>query len=216
MKCAKWFGLAVVVLGLALAGQASSLALVGQASSLALVGQASSLQWVFYSQNDPAWACNQLGTCKDTTIGKCGKKKPFGCAVTAAAMLLKATGANADPAALNSWLTQHNGYSGGCNIKWFKLTEFPGGNLRWERNGSLTTPKALKSLLDQGRLMIARSRRFQQHWVVIRGYYGKGERWSDFWYWDPWDTVAIERRLGDGWVFGGATIIIFKLKYSAG
>jgi hypothetical protein len=193
MRYVKWIGLAVVVLGLTVAEQASS------------------LQWVFYSQNDPAWACNQLGTCKNTTIGKCNNTVPAGCAVTAAAMLLKAKGANANPATLNSWLTQNKGYSGGCLIIWSKVADFDGpGGLIWVGTGSLTTPKALKSLLDQGRLVIARSYRFKEHWVVIRGYYGKGEKWPDFWYWDPWDTVATERKLGDGWVGAGAATRIYR------
>lgn len=167
--------------------------------------------WTFYSQNDSQWSCNQLGTCSRTTIGRCENNTPAGCAVTAAAMLLRSVGAGVNPGTLNSWLINNYGYSRGCDIIWSKVADYDGpGCLAWEGTGSLTTPQTLKSLLDQGRLIIARSQRFPQHWVVIRGYDGQGSQWSDFWYWDPWDNTATTRRLGDGWVGQGASIRIYR------
>jgi len=165
------------------------------------------LQWVFYSQRDPKWASDPLGTCR-TTIGD------KGCALTSAAMLLRAAGAtDVTPKTLNRWLTENQGYLKGCEIIWKRVADYDGAQgLEWVGTGSLTTPENLKRMLDQGMLVIAFSRRFKQHWVVIRGYEGKGNQWSDFWYWDPYDLTPVKRKVGDGWVRSGAAIRIFKIK----
>jgi len=165
------------------------------------------LQWVFYSQRDAKWINDQLGTCR-TTIGKAG------CALTSAAMLLRAAGVtDVTPKTLNRWLTNHQGYLRGCEIIWERVADYDGAKgLEWVGTGSLTTPQDLKKMLDEGMLLIAFSRRFAQHWVVIRGYEGAGNQWSDFWYWDPYDLTPVRRKIGDGWVKGGAAIRIYCLK----
>ncbi|GMV43737.1 MAG: hypothetical protein AMXMBFR64_54530 [Myxococcales bacterium] len=164
----------------------------------------------FFSQNNTSWACNGLGTCSNTTIGTCGTKTPAGCAITAAAMALKARGASVNPGTLNTYLKNNGGYASGCSVYWAKVADFDGsGGLKWKGTGSLTTVSALKSLLDAGSLVVAKSNRFTNHWVVVSGYGSTGTSWSHFTYLDPWDTTATTRKLGDGWVGSGAVTRIY-------
>jgi len=174
------------------------------------------LDWVFYSQRNPDWSGEPLGSCT-TTIGQ------QGCALTSAAMLLRALGINVNPKMLNDWLKKNRGYVNGCDISWTKVAQYDNLNLKqdWIKGptrGSLTSPKDLKNLLDQGKLIIASSKRFSPtpHWVLIRGYESSGENWSDFLYWDPFDTTVEQatRRLGDGNVGQGSKAWVFQISYS--
>lgn len=167
----------------------------------------------FFSQNSSSWTCNQLGTCSATTMGICSGNSAAGCAVTSVAMLLKKKGASVTPGTLNTWLKNNGGYQSGCLIYWATAANFDGtGGLLWVGTGSLTTTSALKGDLDAGRLIISRSDRFgvDSHFVVISGYNNAGTVWSDFTYWDPWDTTATIRKVGDGWVKSGKVTRIFK------
>ena len=73
---------------------------------------ATSHGWTEYKQCDSRWANEQLGTCGGTTICSAG------CAMTSVAMIIATKGGSYNPSKLNSWLKQHGGYSGGCNINW--------------------------------------------------------------------------------------------------
>lgn len=78
----------------------------------------------FYSQLDPNWSAQQLGSCA-LTIGS------DGCALTCVAMLLaweSGSGANPDPGVLNTWLSRPDiaGYSGGCYILWSVAANYDG------------------------------------------------------------------------------------------
>jgi len=167
----------------------------------------------FFSQNDPKWTCAKLGTCYKTTMGTCTGDTPAGCAVAAAAMVLKSKGAAIDPGVLNTWLKNNGGYSGGCLIVWSKVADYDGpGGLVWKTTGSLASPADLKSKLDAGYRIIAKSKRFSSgHWVAVSGYTGTGTAWSHFTYWDPWDKTPITRKIGDnGWVVAGAATRLYK------
>lgn len=59
-----------------------------------------------YSQRDPRWASDKLGT-SATTIGG------YGCLMTCAASVLTDAGTVMDPAALNVWLKVNGGYTSG-------------------------------------------------------------------------------------------------------
>jgi len=64
-----------------------------------------------YSQNDPAWKNNWLGT-SNVTIGQ------QGCLITCVAMVERYYGHDYTPATLNAYLTTHNGYANG-NLLWW-------------------------------------------------------------------------------------------------
>ena len=76
--------------------------------------QPSALQVEPYSQNDPRWKNNKLGT-SDTTIGW------NGCLITCHAMIAKYFGKDTDPARFNTWLTANNGYWKGNLYVWNSL-----------------------------------------------------------------------------------------------
>ncbi len=164
----------------------------------------------FFSQNG-SWKCDQLGTCAGTTIGDCGSKTPGGCLMTCVAMGLKSRGADVSPANLNKWLRDNSGFQNGCLINCSTAATYDGtGGLTWVGTGTLKTPADLKKVCDEAKYVIARSSRFSNHWGAIRGYRNDGSRWSDFLYWDPWDTTPTTRQLGDGWIGAGAETRIFK------
>ena len=65
-----------------------------------------------FSQRDPRWAGDPLGTAGGQTIGTAG------CLITAVASGLCDLGAATNPAMLNAWLSQHGGYSNGNLFVW--------------------------------------------------------------------------------------------------
>jgi GH25 family lysozyme M1 (1,4-beta-N-acetylmuramidase) len=67
-----------------------------------------------FSQNDPRWKNNRLGT-SSTTIGW------NGCLITCHAMIAKYFGKDTDPAKFNTWLTANNGYWNGNLYVWNSL-----------------------------------------------------------------------------------------------
>ncbi len=202
MKCTKlwWFGPLV----LAACGPVGSDAV--DTSPIGAEEDALTTVSTNFSQNNGSWACAQLGACGGTTLGKCGNNKPAGCAITSIADLLASKGASVNPGTLNDWLKQHGGYSSGCLVNWSVAAGY--GGLTWVGTGSLGTPAALKSLIDQGYRIVAGSTRFSQHWVALSGYTGAGAAWADFTYADPWD--GLTHKLGDGWVGSGAPIRMYK------
>jgi hypothetical protein len=165
------------------------------------------------SQNDTRWACDELGTCSDMTMGKCPGHSPGGCAVTALYMLSTANRSVAyTPADLNRWLTTNGGYASGCYIRWSRAADYDGPfGLTWVGTNTLSSPAALKALLDKRYLIVASSRRFASHWVAVTpGYGGSGASTSNFGYLDPWDGTC--RVMGDGWVGTGAELRVYRMQ----
>jgi len=124
----------------------------------------------FFSQNDPRWAKDQMGT-SGLQIGNTGSGSNFivgyGCAETCAAMVLKYWGVNVNPGTLNTWLNNNNGYSSGsANIVWSKPISFNPCNLscypisRGTDNWTL-----LDSYLTQGPVIVEVDN--GTHWVVV-------------------------------------------------
>ena len=75
---------------------------------------AKALTVTFYSQVDPRWSQNRLGTCTGSTIGA------KGCAITAITMAATHVLPNATPATMNTYLTNNSGYANGCDVYWAK------------------------------------------------------------------------------------------------
>jgi hypothetical protein len=63
-----------------------------------------------FSQRDPRWARDQLGT-SSYTIAQAG------CLITALASILVDFGVPTDPHRLNAWLTDHRGYANDCLLR---------------------------------------------------------------------------------------------------
>lgn len=166
----------------------------------------------FRSQSDWRWSCNQMGSCSTDSMGKCAGKSPSGCAVTSVWMLLEYSCSYGDPGRYDAWLTTNGGFSNGCFMNWSVSDRYDGPyGLVYVGSGSLSTPAALKQLVDAGRLIVMKSNRFSSHYVALRGYTGAGTNWSDFAYWDPWDTLPTDRRIGDnGWVVAGKATQIYR------
>ena len=165
------------------------------------------------SQNDSRWTCNQLGTCSNYTMGTCSGRLPGGCAVNAVWMLSTANRSVATtPADLNRWLTNNGGYSGGCSIIWSRAADFDGPyGLTWVGTNTLSSPTALKSLLDSRYLIVAKSHRFSEHWVAVQpSYGGSGTDIRNFGYLDPWDGTC--RIMGDGLVYVGVPLRVYRMQ----
>jgi len=166
----------------------------------------------FASQNNPAWKCDQLGTCSATTMGTCTGKTPAGCAVTSIWMLANINRSLVQtPGNFNQWLKNNGGYSSGCLVIWSRAADWDGSaGLIWVGTDAINSTSQLKALIDQGRRMVAGSTRFASHWVALTGYTGNGTTWSDFTYFDPWDTSATVHRLGDGRVGQGRSLRVYR------
>lgn len=155
----------------------------------------------FFSQRDAAWSRQKLGT-STSTIGSAG------CAMTCVASELKFRGADVDPGKLNTWLTKNGGYSNGNLIAWDKAATYNGTRwMTYEGSGTLGSLADISSQLAQRKLIIAKSKRFSEHFVVIRGVTPDG---TQGYYWDVYDSVVTQRRIGDGWVDIGASTRVYR------
>lgn len=162
---------------------------------------------IFYSQRDnKRWGGKELGTCGvTTTIGNSG------CAITCIAMAGASRVNNCNPESMNNYLTNNGGYVRKCDVVWAKGATIDGiGGFSYFGTGSVGSATNLKSLIDNGKFAIAKSARFTSHYAIIIGYCGSGNKLSDFFYLDPFDTSAVYRIVGDGWVTTSSTIQIYK------
>lgn len=167
--------------------------------------QAAQLAVAFFSQRDPRWSGNQLGTCSGTTIGSAG------CAISTIAMAGARSVSNFNPASLNTYLTNNSGYSSGCLVIWSAAANIDGpGGFTYIGTGSVSSAANLKSLIDGNKFPIARSTRFSSHFGIIIGYDNQGTALSDFYYLDPWDTSAVFRRVNDGWIGASSATRIYQ------
>jgi hypothetical protein len=111
----------------------------------------------FYSQCDPAWGSDNLGTCSSTMCG-------YGCAVTSSAMLSAYYGGTRDPGEFNQCLINNNGYAQGCYIIWANSC-LPSGLTYDGMSGTID------SELAAGRPVIAEvtNNSMPMHFVVVTG-----------------------------------------------
>ena len=159
----------------------------------------------FFSQLDPQWKNQLLGSSNDTLGSK-------GCAVTSMAMILKYRGAPCDPGKLNIWLKNNQGYSGGNLIIWSKAAGYLNASwMKYEGTGRIESLFRLSEQIDSRRLIIAESKRFsgRTHFVVL---FGVSTDQRTGFYWDPIDPPATStiRKIGDGWVNIGAGTRVFR------
>ena len=117
-------------------------------------------------QNDPLWNEQLLGHTIET-LGQAG------CAVTSAAMVLRAYGVDTDPSRLNAFLTNHEGYVGDGLLDWDRVSGATGEQVQkvYEDYPSYTR---IDSEILRGNPVIVRLhlRNGTTHFVVIVGKHG--------------------------------------------
>ncbi|TMD13581.1 MAG: hypothetical protein E6J00_08000 [Chloroflexi bacterium] len=140
------------------------------------------------SQQNGAWAGAPLGASPTDTVGSSG------CAITALAMLLEYYGLQTDPGALNTWLTQNNGYWADDDVIWDAVNGYTGGQLTW--TGWFGPDlQLIQGELDAGRPVIAEvSLDGNEHFVIVTGSNEQGLTINDPWF---GDTVNFSDRYGD-------------------
>lgn len=138
-----------------------------------------------YSQNDPAWKNQPLGT--NGSIGQ------YGCLVTCAAMAATYFGHEETPASLNDFLTRNNGYANGNLYVWNAVAKKYTDMIY---QGIVKTPEALtapqmdtvRGIIDQKFPVFVKidvlptTSKLDEHWVLAVDYDG-----DDFIIQDPWD-----------------------------
>lgn len=146
-----------------------AIAMIGIVSALfsAVAAADVRLNVPMYDQQDEAWSGDQLGECKDTTVGSAG------CAITSIAMVFKYYGVDTDPQDMNNWLIKENYYDGGCDVEW-RFADDRDEIVEW-----IGDPPAdldlIKSELDNrypviAKVMIPISKGETGHYVVVTGY----------------------------------------------
>jgi hypothetical protein len=132
------------------------------------------------SQNDPRWKSIRLGT-SGVTIGQ------QGCLITCVAMVARFYGYDTDPARLNTWLKDHNGYSNGNLFNWYSTWLKVA---TWEECLNIPAPlNKLDEALAKGEPCICwvdfdpNTAVMDMHWIVITGKLGA----DDYVMIDPWD-----------------------------
>lgn len=141
-----------------------------------------------YLQCGQSWSGSQLGSCSGLTM--CSD----GCAVICMAMLLKTNGVNVDPGQLNTYLTNNNGYSGGCLLIWDKGARYPGSSITFSGSAAYSLA-TIKSKIDAGNPVIVNVTTTVNHFIVVKGYNGSGTTAGDFVVLDP--LYQAERSLSN-------------------
>ncbi len=152
-----------------------------------------------YSQNDPRWKNNKLGT-SSTTIGW------NGCLITCCAMVMKFYGADIDPATLNAYLTNNNGYDKGNLLWWGRVPNMSIST--WVDCLNVPAPLSqIDACLGRGEPVIVHvdfvpsTSVINDHYVLIVGKRGD----DDYWMADPWTGTlgSFRNEYGDPvrWIF---------------
>jgi hypothetical protein len=117
-------------------------------------------------QDDPLWGDQLLGN----TIDTLGQE---GCAITSAAMVLRAYGVDTDPQRLNAYLTTHGGFVGDGLLVWEKAAEVGGGQVQ-KAYEDLPSYALIDANILKGNPVIVRVhlRNGTTHFVVIVGKQG--------------------------------------------
>src|SRR5579871_2770609 len=117
-------------------------------------------------QGDPLWADQLLGNTIET-LGQAG------CAVTSAAMVMRAYGVDTDPARLNAFLQAHEGYVGDGLLDWDRVGILTGGQVQ-KAYEDYASYALLDDQILRGNPVIVRLRlrNGETHFVVVVGKQG--------------------------------------------
>lgn len=111
-----------------------------------------------YSQCDPQWGNDPLGTSSKTIC-------QAGCLMSSAAMALSGTGHSYNPKTLNVWLKNNGGYASGNLFVWASINKL---GLTFK---GFVANSQIKSNLDAGNVVICNVHN-GAHWVLAKGYNG--------------------------------------------
>lgn len=121
-----------------------------------------------YKQYDSRWSSNiMVGS---NTIGNAG------CLMTAVANGLSGnaiglpSGSIIDPANLNTWLKNNNGYDSNANLVWSAVTKINSNRISFQGryyNGSDISVSTLRNYLDAGNKLILAQVNGGAHWVAL-------------------------------------------------
>jgi lysozyme len=132
-----------------------------------------------FSQKDPQWSNDRLGT-SNTTIGG------FGCLVTATAMVLKYFCKDTDPGKLNKDLIAVNGYENGNLMRYNSITTiYPDIAIDWSKFITSPSNADIDECLEDDLPVIVQvdytpsTPAIDQHWVVIVGRDAEGYKTID-------------------------------------
>jgi peptidase C39-like protein len=99
-----------------------------------------------------------------------------------------------DAGALNTWLSQNNGYFGDDDVIWDAITAYTGGRLSWS-GWSGPDLGLVQAELDAGRPVIVQvSLNGNQHFVIVTGSSDQGLTINDPWF---GDRANFSDRYGD-------------------
>ncbi|MHB1526938.1 MAG: C39 family peptidase [Candidatus Dormibacteria bacterium] len=144
-----------------------------------------------YGQQWQPWGSTNLGSSTSSVASQ-------GCALTAATMLLESYGVNANPGALNQWLTSNSGYVDQDLLVWGAVAQFAQAQgvsvsyTGWESD-SLS---AIDSSVAVSNPVIAQvALDGSMHFVLITGLGPAGTLWIN----DPWfgDHTTFQSRYGN-------------------
>lgn len=163
-----------------------------------------------WSQRDPRWAKQQLGTVRGTTLGG------YGCLITSIAMVDAAFDPKNpwNPSQVNNWFTQKGGYTNGngsarspkigCNLVVYGMITKLLPNSVWQgMHQTFSVPadvKKIKKHIDAGGLCILQvgfgGVQSKMHFVLAVGYNGDDIIFHDPWYGDK--ASFKSKRYGSG------------------
>lgn len=152
-----------------------------------------------WSQRDPRWAKQRLGTVNGTTIG--GE----GCLITAIAMMNAGfdPGATLAPFQIDDLFTTHGGYANGNLVIWNKINQLlPNCSTQGQIFCQTTAAPVgdIKAHLDAGHLAVLQvgfgGNANKMHFVLALGYNGDDIIFNDPWYGDR--ASFASRRYGTG------------------
>jgi hypothetical protein len=118
-----------------------------------------------FSQRDPRWASDLLGSSKYTLA-------QAGCLVTAAASMLADFSVPTDPHRLNLWLREHAGYSQGCLFRFYAVTGLGADLTTLARPPATPRPAEIADALEHGAAVLAEiipkpAQPDRRHWIRI-------------------------------------------------
>lgn len=167
----------------------------------------------WYSQSNPTWSCNQLGTCPTWTLGSCPNKSPGGCTISCIAMM---TNGAYNPGTLNTWLKANGGYSG-CNVIFSKT---PSGLTYLSASAALNDYNTLYTNITSCKKAIVNVTLGAQpydHWVLVYAFTGTASNQNNPAYYsvyDPWLTTYAPRTLASYTGFKNAKYYAMQSTFS--
>jgi hypothetical protein len=138
-----------------------------------------------YSQRDPRWASDQLGT-SNYSLAQAG------CQVTAAASMLADFGVPTDPHRLNAWLRDHAGFSQGSLFRFYAVTGLGADLVTLARPPATPRPAEIADALNHGAAVLAEiipkpEKPDRRHWIRILSPIA-----HDWHVMDPWQLPGRE------------------------